>query len=364
MMGNNRIGICLLTALSFSSSQASLPGGVRPLVMVQAPSISRGEFTESLRDLDESARSYTDVALEKVEENKLNQLNQLLAEAQSRFLNGTLDEAREAYSQIAAIALISDWPNEQRQAIHYSFLRLAQLESDSERRDLHLREAAAFAPDLEPDRNLFSPPLVAQYQKVTEEQKGKAVTINLADRFSGFDWLIHNGRRIRIAKTENLKLPPGTHRLKLLSNLLQDQTVVVDAFAVSGLEPIRRYWLSGTCQNPLLNFTTSREVPLPTGGVFARDCIVTKVDGVWKNLAKKSVEFTQRPITSSSNDIPMIHAPQPMPVAPTKSTKRGWLWAGLAGVAAASVAVMLAENQKSQRSSGSSTRPPSNTEGY
>ena len=118
------------------------------------------------------------------ENNKSEQedLTSLLEQAQESFLKNHLKNAGDYFHAIVKQAYDKDWNEESRKVIFYSFLRLFQIESKGSAPESFLHSAVLFAPELEPDEQIFPPPLIAKFKAVKSSVQG--VDIRLKPVFS------------------------------------------------------------------------------------------------------------------------------------------------------------------------------------
>lgn len=95
------------------------------------------------------------------------QVEDLYQEAQSKYYSdASPEEVQTAYLNVAEMAGSSSLNERQIKMIHFSLLRLAQLTKGEKESLQWLKRAYEFAPQLEPEKDIFSPPLVASYQEL------------------------------------------------------------------------------------------------------------------------------------------------------------------------------------------------------
>lgn len=249
--------------------------------------------------------------------------NKLLAQAQQDFLGGSLDEAKLKFTELTKQALKYDWPSAQRKAIHFAFLRLAQLTKLEEQRRLVLREAFSFAPDLKPDAKLFPPPLILEYSEVAA--KVEHVKLRLDSRFEDYNSIEINGREFLIASTNFIMIPVGQHRLTLRSNVFENETIIVQTSELTTFVPNRKELVRGSCENPQIEKMNDAVI------YFSKDCQYLVTKGKVERLSEATSPSSWKDFAVAKP----VEVNFPEVQKPKKRTllKSPWLWASVAAIA-------------------------------
>ena len=100
-------------------------------------------------------------------------LKPLLVKAQFHFLKGSLAKAREIFTEIDELKLHQSWSLKNREYIVYAQLRLAQMARSKNKRSFWLRQAWEFDGNIEPDENLFPPPIVKEWMDLAQSSPKK-----------------------------------------------------------------------------------------------------------------------------------------------------------------------------------------------
>jgi hypothetical protein len=266
-------------------------------------------------------------------------LNGLLESAQRAYLEGSLEDSKTFYKKIISLALEEDWSIAQRRAIHFSFIRLAQLAPNESERMQNLTAAAEYAPDLNADSSLFPPPLVNDYEKARFECASTSTSVPVRELFADFDVLVLDGRRIDLQENAVARIPHGNHRVSFVSNAYATVTARLTGAQLAAYKPATRPILSGTCESPAWAIAPEREAL----AYFAHDCQYRFKGGQWSRLNhKQSVENTWAQLK------PMRDPNAYIQTQPAHKTilKSKWFWAGVAGAALAAVMISQRDNQR------------------
>lgn len=256
-----------------------------------------------------------------------------LKKAQFEFLKGSMEEAKKTFQKIVDQKHEEDWSKNVRKTIHYSHLRLAQLEKDENLKSKLLSDAFLFAPEIAVDQTLFPPPLQKQYADLFE--KNSIQIWKLPKNSIKFSTLLVNGQKIE-NPSSFLRHRSGIVRISFLSNQWNPIhiTTSLDKLesATLTLSPLVR----GTCQFPRFSIPNHPSV---------RFRMVDKTCSSQPHSQLASNENLLPPPKSPSNStIPKIF-------------KSKWFWIG-ASVIATGFAINSANQNRNQ---GSSTASPASS---
>ena len=271
------------------------------------------------------------------DQKKKDQFNSHLERAQSLFLNGSLAEAKSEFEKLVSLAFEEDWGPAQREAIHFAYLRLAQMTDEPQGRNQALRNAISFAPDLKIDAAVFPPPLLLKFNETAKAMKAKVRKVVLKDHFATFDQLYLNGRKHEIESGRTVYIFPGRHRVRLVSDTHESFVTVVDANQIAKLRPSLQAHAEGNCETPKIKTSIATTV------YFNDDCLYENQNGSWHRLEA----------TNATSDWDKFSVqPQPQKIfseirQPKKSlTKSPWFWGGIAGVAVIAVAMIAKKPER------------------
>lgn len=253
-----------------------------------------------------------------------------LKKAQFAFLEGQIDQAQLEFQKLADLRWNEDWPDREREVIHFSIVRLAQLSQDRQQRLSYLQEALDLDPEIRIDEEVFPPPLVSDYKQILKDRHFQVW--QLPKGAERFERLIINGRsfpgRVSFLRDTNRKV-----RITFLSKHLKPQTRTVEIQDLANQE-LEALPLSGQVLNCL-----TPDWAWPLGEEFEMRLLASEC---------KERRPLQLPIASQ--------APQPITTTSGKSLKRvlrsPWLWAGVSLVATG----LLIHHQQQNRD-GASSRP-------
>ncbi len=94
------------------------------------------------------------------------------ARAQQAFEEGQAQKAQHEFEWLVKSAYSEQLSPVQRQSFFHSYLRLAQLSKDGFQKKLWLLKAMETMPRVDPDPELFPPPLLALYRELKAQRQG------------------------------------------------------------------------------------------------------------------------------------------------------------------------------------------------
>ncbi len=292
-------------------------------VLVQAPGVTSAAFAAILSEQKEY-RSLSDYAesLSPLPE-QVEHLLKIFESAQRHYFSGHDELARASFLEVTKMSPAADWQEVHRQVIFYSFLRLAQMTSQSQDRQNLLEAAISFAPDLLPDNTLFPPPLMSSWKQVHFTLEKRASLISTEEKFPGYDILKINGHSVDIKTIKSVLLFPGSHRISLLSNSHPYFSQTLNSSQLELLKVDTVALVYGSCDTPGLN--GFKDLNLSEVSVmYDSDCLRTYTGTGWVKPNKQiSPAFTPQQVPGS-----LLAQTE----APSHPAKRKLLWLGLSAL--------------------------------
>lgn len=214
-------------------------------VVLKAPQTPLEEFSAYVQT--EDITSYAQKELEKIQDqsNSIKNLRVLLEQAQKSFLKDHLHQSGDYFRSIVKMAYDKDWVDEAKKIIFYSFLRLAQIEWKGLESEAFLYSAYVFAPHLEPDADLFPPPLIQKFYSIRKNQP--KLSISLRQIFPFHEVVLINGRKF----SNSVELPYGEYRMTALSSSHKKWSRVISLSQLVQQRIITTPLVSGSCQHPI-----------------------------------------------------------------------------------------------------------------
>lgn len=246
-----------------------------------------------------------------------------LKRAQFYFLDGQLSLAQQSFAEITNMAHSADWGEKERQALHFSFLREAQLTSNAKTSHKILGRALDFDYEQKVDELVFPPPLVQQYKNLLKQRTSQVFP--LPSQTVKFDQVLINGK-VQMGVKSFLKIPRQDVRITFLSNIYKPQSFVTNTVQLQNLEIPLDPLVLGTCENPDWDKK-----------LFANQKIMRVWPGCQNSkalaLPSLSKDINIKPEVSSSN---------------FKFLRSKWFWAGVSVMATGAI---LHHHQQQGRSS-------------
>lgn len=221
-------------------------------VWIKTPQMPLPEFKAHVRALGPSHTSYgQDQLREKRALAQSFQLKNQLLKAQQLWLSGEGKKAVEAFKRITRRALKADWDEEDRRIILYSFLRIAQSETNKEKRKAVLLSSAGFAsfqikPENYPDHSLFPPPLIEELSLLWE--KTNSLSLDWESIFPQHEIILINGRPIK--KNQKAPWPQAFYRITALSSSHQPWSQNLNLSELTTQKIKTKSLTKGPCANP------------------------------------------------------------------------------------------------------------------
>lgn len=310
---------------------------------VLAPGANAVEFYGWLTTQSGVKAASADFALSNQEKETF---NKLLASAQKSFLSGSLPQAREGFASFVELAFEQDWRLVQRRALHYGFLRLAQMSITSEERSSWLKKACAYGADIKPDSTVFPPPLMNEYRELLKSSSN--VELKLDSRFDGYTAIVVDGKVVNVSSNDFVSISHGQHRLTLRSDTYAEETLIADAQVLANYSPKRKALARGSCETPEADSLNDAII------FYDKECQVKATKGKLERVGTQNSSAQTWKDFSVSKPTELSFAEAPRPKRPL--LKSPWLWAGLAVVASA---IIITREQQSE-----TTVTPSSRVGY
>ena len=258
------LSFILLMALP---SYSSLP------VLLKAPQTPLEEFSAYIQT--EDITSYSKSQVEEIQEQSsaVKQLTVLLEQAQKSFLKDHLHQSGDYFRSIVKKAYKKDWGEEAQKIIFYSFLRLAQIEWKGFEAEAFLYSASVFAPHLNPDTELFPPPLIQKFQSIKKNQA--RLSVSLKQIFPFHEIVLINGRVF----SNKVRLPYGEYKVTALSSSHKKWSRVISLSKLVQKRVVTAPLVSGSCQNPVFSKgVDKRQVLFPDFCLWSDDLMNPKID--------------------------------------------------------------------------------------
>ena len=263
-------------------------------------------------------------------EEHLNRLRKLLEKAQSSWLSGSLKTAKRTFLEITELSLKADWREPQREAIHYAYLRLAQLSKTEKEKDRWIIKAVKTFPDLQADPSLFPPPLFEKFRKTRSHLLASAKSFAPHSQFKNGRYLLINGKRFALTPELKIRLPDSKYRVTILSDLHAPLAKILHRNELESFHPHLPSLANGTCQAP--------EGAQPFLGVnqlavlYSFDCVRIRTGDLWLPL-----DETQTSTMRMSETQKMIAPPTRPKSSNPFQDRKSWMFAGLVALAAGAI---------------------------
>ena len=267
------------------------------------------------------------------------QLESLLTRAQSEFLSDSPESAKMTYQAVVNHTHAFDWDTEERKIIFYSFLRLAQLETEEQRSKLLLKKAVVFGKNLKVDLSLFPPPLVKAYHQIKESIH--LISFDLRNIFPNHEWILINGAGY--SHDQQVSLPDGTYRITALSSSHKAWTQIISLAQLVTKKIQTPLLVAGQCEKALLSSSLGKKIGHRIQVLFPHFCVWDINKPVSLDLKPTGVQELMD--NNNSNQ---------------KITLNKWFWLGIAAtLVVATVVVMDFEDKNGDSpSSGSPESSP------
>lgn len=271
-------------------------------------------------------------------------LRGLLERAQKAWLTGSIDSARVLFTELTAMALDADWKEPQRESLHYAFIRLAQSSVSSEDRVRWIEKAIRTFPDIQPDSDLFPPPLVEEFRQRRTTILAESESLSLAQNFQEFRFLLVNGKKFVVEAERDLKirLPQANFRITALSDTSLPFTIVASRERLKSLRPSMAKLGLGTCSAPSGAELFAGVKALTV--VYSTECTRTRTERGWvpkeinEALMSNPTGFTRSADVGEALSFGHLNEKPKEPLS-----RKTWFWAGVTAIAAGTAYVLFRE---------------------
>jgi hypothetical protein len=324
-------------------------------VLIQAPTVNNDTFG-AVPQTDPSYISLVDqLSKDRPSKAESTEFESKIERAQNLFVSGSEEQAQKAFLQICKLSRIADWNASQREALFYAFLRAAQLTKKNNERDDLMDQAARFAPDLDPDTQLFPPPFLTTYRDFRSREQKASTAYQIDEKFAGYDLVIVDGRRYETDKQKEFLLTPGEHRISLISNSRLPLTLEMNSSQLSVFRADSKPLALGSCEEPAISGL--HELNLEAASVmYGPDCIRSFTGTIWLKNDGKAQQIAllanKTSYAEANNFSPSLKDEALMP---SKISNKTWLWIGAGTAVVAASAFFIIQNQRSHR--GQSVQP-------
>lgn len=273
----------------------------RPTVVYfQSNNSSDSDFKALVRNT-RGAITLSDYALElSPTSDDKHRLLTLLESAQKEYLEGSLELAKTSFESITRISRDADWTIEERKSIFYAYMRVASLTSDTVARRQWLSEAARFDYELNPDKTIFTPPLVKEFDSIRKEEVSNAKNWDISAFKENIVTIKVNGKKYGAQYGGSIKLLNGANRIVFISNKNMPIARVLNANQALATTIPKEYYSLGTCNNPIVN-NVPFNLKNRSAVFFNSDCILLSEGEDWKLKDQKQLVATNNTINNASN---------------------------------------------------------------
>jgi hypothetical protein len=307
-------------------------------VLIKAPQVPESVVSSALQEHGTAVPYGTWWLQQQEKTSEGTRLQQQFSSAEEDYVHARLKSAVQKYKEIIHSSNQADWTLQQRRLILAAYLRLASLEKDSAARKIRLQQAAQLDPRLEPDQELFPPPLIAEYKKVQTPW----ISVSTERWPPDISYILVNGRRVR--RTNTLLVPSGSFRITWVGDSFVPFTRVLQVKDLDQIHFDLQYLVDGNCEQPHWNQPSSN-YPLNTLVVYSENC----------TLDLRTTDSPVHPIarqTSAELALPMPESPPPQKKSMLESP---WFWVVLGGLVGGVVIYQQSQNRSS---------PPTAKEGF
>ncbi len=297
--------------------------------LLKAPQTPLEEFSAYVQT--ESAVSYAQRQFEQIQTqpDDIKKLRLMLEQAQRSFLKDHLHQSGDYFRSIVKMAHQKDWAAEAQKIIFYSFLRLAQIEWKGLEAEALLYSASVLAPQLEPDVQLFPPPLIQKFNAIRKKQA--KLSVSLKRIFPFHEIILINGRVF----SNKVRLPYGEYRVTALSSSHRKWSRIISLSQLVQKRIVTAPLVSGSCRHPVFSKGIKHSPVL-----FPNFCL-------WTKSLKKSAPTSASEEFYTSSEIQKNAEDLKTSIKWKEHKKWGAFAAAAVGVAA--VGFLLWRNQKSSQ---------------
>ncbi|PIT99914.1 MAG: hypothetical protein COT74_07275 [Bdellovibrionales bacterium CG10_big_fil_rev_8_21_14_0_10_45_34] len=266
-------------------------------------------------------------------------------------------QAKQIFESISSDRFSQDWTDSLRETIFYSLVMTAKLSLVSSRRDQLLREAIAFAGDIKLQDHWLNKAEKELFQKHKTQLEAAQLKLELNSIARNYEIVMLNGRVFETKDAGAISVPPGTHRITLVSNKYQTQSFILDSQQLVQTRPINVSLVQSSCETAseaLLDLET--KAYLVEGEKFCE--LTTHISPKTKHDQQNSQN--SRDLGSGKDEIDTRFQVATQSLTDSNNKKvPTWLW--VIGGAAVSFFLISQFAQAQQSGSGGYPPPPAST---
>jgi hypothetical protein len=274
-------------------------------------------------------------------------LKRLIERAQTAWLSKSVEQARLAFHEITRLSLEADWRESQREVLHYSHLRMAQMANLPTEREEWLNKAATLFPDIKPDSSLFPPPLISEYEAKLKAVQMSTVEVEPARSFPQYRYILVNGRRFEITDGLRIALNSGIYRITAYSDSLPPISEPLSASQLDMFQANPQAIARGSCEMP-----ESARLPSGLGTevtfLFPDGCLKSLSAAGWQkeSAIPSALDLKPAPHKSDAGQLPFGDPTEKV----ASDSRHSWMLVAGAALAAGVVAAIAESNHQSSGS--------------
>lgn len=314
----------LVLAIGLNSAQAAT-------VLVQGPQSQDLDYRSALRangDYISPTRQYLEVHPSLAARESL---LAVFAAAQKSFLEASNLESHKKFEQVVELLGSEDWARSDREIFLQCYLRLAQLEPAPKAKDRWLELSLLLGLDLNYDKSLYPPPLLARRQELARQLRQIKITRDGLN--PGWTEILINGEPCNRLDCGNWPHVAGLVRVTVLSDRWIPQTRMMSTSDLAKFAPPAIEWATGNCESSEWNTKAARFLSKKI--FWSPEC------------EQRKAALNLKPVPTSTESIPMVT----MPTHKTTLLESKWLWAGVV----TAIAVILVRGSQSHESKQTTT---------
>jgi hypothetical protein len=332
--------VALLLVIFLGQAQAAQTAQ-RKLPLIRGPQVSQTEL-EAIAEALGGATLSDEFEAHRPAETSAKELKRLLERAQSAWLAGEVESARSVFKDINNLALDADWRDHEREAIHYSILRLAQSAATSGERENWLERAIVLFPDLKADAEIFPPPLVEAFNADRKRVMSGAIEFFPQQHFPDHRYLYINGKQYVLDSDLKILLPAGKFRITAVSDADGITTEKLTTSQLKSFSLVPTPLASGNCFDPHLQNEASKPEALTV--IYSSECSRVHDSNGWNKMDLNSTFGTGALGQAKPNT---LNSPINSPPPKTNSLlSNPWFWAGVSIIAVGIGVVAYREIEK------------------
>lgn len=306
-------------------------------VLIKAPEADTSTYQVFLENSDAVAPSQIEIPC-----SARNTLEQHYLSANDNYVNGSLEKAKAEFLEMSELKWNCDWKSKERALISESLFRLSQLSNEPQEQIHWIQTAIEFDDKQSPDKKLFPPPLISQFEELLKKQT--FTVLSTTKYYDTYTRIYRNGKPFSIDK-KTLKFPDGQARFTFMSDSHTPKTLIITAAALVKTTVTSPAYIAGDCKK--FHFQKPPQWTNGTRLFFSPECIVEQQSNSLLAEAMVSSPSLASGMTTPMNPIgQQIQNDQ----APRKKTwiERNYLWVGAALVGAVLISAEMNNRKDTQ----------------